>query len=97
MERAGQGDGVAREQLLGAHRTRLRQMIAVRLDRRLVTRIDPFDVVQDVLAVATRNLSDYLRTRPMPEQPKKGLATVSRPDCHARARPTNLARPQPVA
>jgi RNA polymerase sigma-70 factor (ECF subfamily) len=57
------------EQLLGAHRDRLRQMIAVRMDRRLVPRIDPSDVVQDVLVVATRNLSDYLRTRPLPFYP----------------------------
>jgi RNA polymerase sigma-70 factor (ECF subfamily) len=69
MERAGQGDAAAREQLLGAHRARLRQMIAVRMDRRLGTRVDPSDIVQDVLAVATRNLSDYLRTRPMPFYP----------------------------
>jgi RNA polymerase sigma-70 factor (ECF subfamily) len=41
-------------------------MIAVRMDRRLVARVDLSDVVQDVLAVATRDLSDYLRTRPMP-------------------------------
>ena len=66
MDLAGRGDGAAREQLLGAHRARLRQMIAVRMDRRLVARVDPSDVVQDVLAVATRDLSDYLRTRPMP-------------------------------
>jgi RNA polymerase sigma-70 factor (ECF subfamily) len=69
MERASSGDRLAREQLLGAHRDRLRQMIAVRMDRRLVPRIDPSDVVQDVLAVATRNLSDYLRTRRLPFYP----------------------------
>jgi RNA polymerase sigma-70 factor (ECF subfamily) len=69
MELAGQGDGAARERLLGAHRARLRQMIAVRMDQRLGTRVDPSDIVQDVLAVATRDLSDYLRTRPMPFYP----------------------------
>jgi RNA polymerase sigma-70 factor (ECF subfamily) len=69
MERAGSGDRLAREELLGAHRDRLRHMIAVRMDRRLVTRIDPSDVVQDVLALATRNLSNYLRTRPLPFYP----------------------------
>src|SRR5208337_389551 len=69
MERASGGDRPAREQLLAGHRDRLRQMIAVRMDRRLVARIDPSDVVQDVLATATRNLSDYLRNRPMPFYP----------------------------
>jgi RNA polymerase sigma-70 factor (ECF subfamily) len=69
MERASGGDRLAREQLLAGHRNRLRQMIAARMDRRLVARIDPSDVVQDVLAVATRDLSDYLRTRPMPFYP----------------------------
>jgi RNA polymerase sigma-70 factor (ECF subfamily) len=69
MERAGRGDRQAREQLLAGHRDRLRQMIAVRMDRRLVSRIDPSDVVQDVLATATRDLSDYLRNRPMPFYP----------------------------
>ena len=39
--RAGGGDGEAREHLLARHRERLRQMIALRLDRRLAARIDP--------------------------------------------------------
>jgi len=69
MERASGGDRLAREQLLAGHRDRLRQMIAVRMDRRLAARVDPSDVVQDVLAVATRDLSDYLRNRPMPFYP----------------------------
>src|SRR5271166_3731982 len=69
MERASGGDRPAREQLLAGHRDRFRQMIAARMDRRLVARVDPSDVVQDVLATATRNLSDYLRDRPMPFYP----------------------------
>jgi RNA polymerase sigma-70 factor (ECF subfamily) len=69
MEQARGGDRQAREQLLVGQRDRLRQMIAARMDRRLVARIDPSDVVQDVLAVASRDLSNYLRTRPMPFYP----------------------------
>src|SRR3954471_4708020 len=69
VERASGGDRLAREQLLAGHRDRLRQMIAVRMDRRLVSRVDPSDVVQDVLASATRNMADYLRNRPMPFYP----------------------------
>ena len=64
--RAGGGDGEARELLLGRHRERLRQMIALRLDRRLAARVDPSDIVQESLADADRDLSDYLRSRPMP-------------------------------
>jgi RNA polymerase sigma-70 factor (ECF subfamily) len=44
-------------------------MVAVRMDHRLAARVDPSDVVQDVLAEATRNLSDFLRKRPLPFYP----------------------------
>jgi RNA polymerase sigma-70 factor (ECF subfamily) len=69
LRRAEHGDGPAREQLLGRHRRRLRQMIAVRLDRRLLARLDPSDVVQEVLVDAHRQLDDYLRERPLPFYP----------------------------
>src|SRR5262249_53755802 len=64
--RAGSGDSQARQLLLARHRERLRQMIAMRLDRRLVARIDPSDVVQEALADADRDLADYLCSRSMP-------------------------------
>src|SRR5262249_53036634 len=48
---------------------RLRQMVAVHLDRRLAARIDPSDVVQETLMDAARDLSDYLRDRPLPFYP----------------------------
>src|SRR5262245_42865372 len=66
LRRAGSGDGRAGEQLLARTRPRLRQMIAVRLDRRLRARLDPSDVVQEVLAEAHQKLPDYLRERPVP-------------------------------
>jgi RNA polymerase sigma-70 factor (ECF subfamily) len=66
LEQAGQGDAAARQQLLVRHRQRLRQMIALRMDRRLATRVDPSDVVQETLAAAIQQLSDYLRRRPLP-------------------------------
>jgi RNA polymerase sigma-70 factor (ECF subfamily) len=69
LRRAGQGDPVAREQLLAHYRQRLRQMIAVRLDRRLAARIDPSDVVQETLAEAVQQLPDYLRQPPLPFYP----------------------------
>jgi RNA polymerase sigma-70 factor (ECF subfamily) len=66
LEQAGRGDAAARQQLLVRHRQRLRQMIALRMDRRLAARVDPSDVVQETLAEAIQQLSDYLRRRPLP-------------------------------
>jgi RNA polymerase sigma-70 factor (ECF subfamily) len=66
LEQAGQGDAAARQQLLVRHRQRLRQMIALRMDRRLAARVDPSDVVQETLTEAIQQLSDYLRRRPLP-------------------------------
>src|SRR6516164_4385342 len=66
LDRAAHGDAAARDRLLGRHRGRLRQMVAVRMDRRLAPRLDPSDVVQDTLADAARRLPNYLRDRPMP-------------------------------
>jgi RNA polymerase sigma-70 factor (ECF subfamily) len=65
LERAGEGDVAARQQLLVRHRQRLRQMVALRMDRRLAARVDPSDVVQETLAEAIGKLSDYLRRRPL--------------------------------
>jgi RNA polymerase sigma-70 factor (ECF subfamily) len=69
LDRAGQGDPSARQQLLIRHQQRLRDMVALRMDRRLAVRIDPSDVVQETLAEAVRQLSDYLRRRPLPFYP----------------------------
>ena len=69
IEQAGRGDGQARHDLLVRHQPRLRQMVAVRMDRRLAARIDPSDVVQDALAEAQRTMDDYLKHRPLPLYP----------------------------
>jgi RNA polymerase sigma-70 factor (ECF subfamily) len=69
VESAGRGDASARQQLLARHRQRLRQMVALRMDRRLAARVDPSDVVQEALAEAAGRLSDYLRRRPVPFYP----------------------------
>jgi RNA polymerase sigma-70 factor (ECF subfamily) len=66
LDRAAHGDAAARDRLLGRHRGRLRQMVAVRMDRRLAARLDPSDVVQDTLADAARRLPDFLNRRPLP-------------------------------
>jgi RNA polymerase sigma-70 factor (ECF subfamily) len=69
LERAGTGDQRARQQLLARHRGRLRQMVALRIDRRMAARVDPSDVMQEALADAAANLSDYVKTRPLPFYP----------------------------
>ena len=69
LRAAGLGDEVARTQLLSRHRARLRRMVAVRMDRRLASRVDPSDVVQEALADAALDLSTYLRDRPLPFYP----------------------------
>ena len=69
VERAARGDEAARHLLLTRHRDRLKRMVAVHLDRRLAARVDPSDIVQEALLDAHRDLSDYLRRRPLPLYP----------------------------
>ena len=69
IRRSAGGDELARQDLLARHRDRLRRMIGVRLDRRLLARLDPSDVVQEVLVEAHVKLNDYLRDQPLPFYP----------------------------
>ena len=69
LQRYAQGDPTAEGQLLQRHRARLRQMIALRLDRRLRARVDPSDVLQEALTDAAHKLADYVRHRPLPFYP----------------------------
>jgi RNA polymerase sigma-70 factor (ECF subfamily) len=69
LRQAGAGDRDARHQLLARHRDRLRKMIAWRLDRRLAPRVDPSDVVQDLLVEADGKLDQFLQDRPLPFYP----------------------------
>lgn len=66
IDRAGRGDDDARHALLERYRGYLRRMVAARLDRRLASRIDPSDIVQDTLADAARRMDEYLRDQPLP-------------------------------
>jgi RNA polymerase sigma-70 factor, ECF subfamily len=69
IARAARGDDAARHQLLAQHRDRLKRMVSVHLDHRLAARFDPSDIVQEALLDAHRELSDYLRRRPLPVYP----------------------------
>src|SRR5262245_6476294 len=85
LHQAAQGDGAARQQLLERYRPRLRRMVALRLDRRLAARLDPSDLGQESLAEAARQLSDYLRQRPLPFYPwLRQIAWLRLVDVHRR-------------
>ena len=58
------GDSQAVNQLLAFHRAYLKRLIDVRLDPQLRGRIDPSDVVQETLVVASRRIQDFLKRRP---------------------------------
>jgi RNA polymerase sigma-70 factor (ECF subfamily) len=63
---AAQGHQADWGQLLERHRTRLRRMLALRLDQRLQGRVDPSDVIQEAFLEATQRLQEYLRQPEMP-------------------------------
>ena len=69
VERAATGDAAAVDELLGLHRLRLRTMVAVRIDSRLLSRVDPSDIVQDALVTAHQRLPRYLKDRAIPFYP----------------------------
>src|SRR5262245_39831639 len=69
IEKASRGDDPARQALLARHRSRLRRMVAVRMDPALAARGDPSDVVQEVLMEAHRTLDAYLQDRRLPFYP----------------------------
>jgi RNA polymerase sigma-70 factor (ECF subfamily) len=63
---AAAGDGGALAVLWQRHHARLRQMIRLRLDRRLQSRVDPSDVLQETYIDLAARLPDFARDRPMP-------------------------------
>lgn len=61
VRKAQVGDGAAVDALFARNRDRLKRMVLFRMDRRLATRLDASDVVQDTLAEAHRRLAEYLK------------------------------------
>jgi RNA polymerase sigma-70 factor (ECF subfamily) len=57
--RATLGDVSALSELFARHRSRLRRMVRLRLDRRLQGRVDPSDVLQDAFVDLAAKLPDY--------------------------------------
>lgn len=66
LERAGAGDLEARSGLLNSQTEDLLRFVTGRLNKSLAARVDPADIVQEVLMEASRRLDHYLATRPMP-------------------------------
>ncbi len=97
--RAGQSQAV--EELLDRHRDSLRRMIALRLDQRIMQRLDVSDVVQDVLIEANRRLIDYVNSPAIPFHLWiRQIAKDRIIDAHRRHRMSakrSIDREQPVA
>jgi RNA polymerase sigma-70 factor, ECF subfamily len=100
---AANGDADARNRLLARHRERLARMVACRLDRRVAVRVDPSDVVQEVLAEADQKLGRYLAERPLPFYPWlrqlawERLAALYRQHVVAKKRSVRRERPGGMA
>jgi RNA polymerase sigma-70 factor (ECF subfamily) len=60
LARARAGDRAALDAIFTQHRTRLRRMVEIRLDRRLQARVDASDVVQDAYIDVFGRLDEYL-------------------------------------
>ncbi len=54
------GDQESWGKLLTRHESKLRRMVAFRLDHRLLGRIDPGDVLQDAFVTASQHRAEYL-------------------------------------
>lgn len=65
VNHAVEGNSQAIAELFGQYRDRLKRMVSLRLDRRLQKRVDPSDVVQEALIVASNRLSEYANDPPM--------------------------------
>jgi RNA polymerase sigma-70 factor, ECF subfamily len=66
LARAAAGDEAALTELFSRYRKRLKQMVRLRLNRRLQGRIDDSDVLQEAYLEAARRLPEYLADRPLP-------------------------------
>jgi RNA polymerase sigma-70 factor (ECF subfamily) len=60
------GDQHALGELFSRHRDRLRQMVHIRLDRRLQGRIDPSDVLQEAFLDVSKRLGEYVQNPDVP-------------------------------
>jgi RNA polymerase sigma-70 factor (ECF subfamily) len=66
LRRAGGGDTEALALLFDRYRERLRQMVRLRLDRRLYGRLDPSDVLQEAYLDLARRFPEYAAKPALP-------------------------------
>jgi len=66
LQSAAQGDKEKWGVLLKRHRSRLRRMVALRLDQRLQGRLDASDVIQEAYLEIAQRLDEYLRDPALP-------------------------------
>ncbi len=66
LEQVQTGDSTAFEQLFARHQDYLRNIIEMRMDRRLKSRFDASDVLQETHLEVSERLQEYLARRPMP-------------------------------
>jgi RNA polymerase sigma-70 factor, ECF subfamily len=69
LQRVAAGEPAAAAALLTRHEARLRRMVEMRLDTRLASRLDPSDIVQDVMVEAHKRLATYAQQREIPFYP----------------------------
>jgi RNA polymerase sigma-70 factor (ECF subfamily) len=66
VQRAVEGEVGALAQLLAGQQVWLAEFVSTRLDRRLASRLDVGDIVQEVLVEAASKLPEYLARSPIP-------------------------------
>jgi RNA polymerase sigma-70 factor (ECF subfamily) len=66
VRRAAGGEPAALADLFDRHRARLRQMVRLRIDRRLQGRVDPSDVLQEAYIDLAQKLPEYARNPTVP-------------------------------
>lgn len=66
LQRAAAGETQAVNELFARHRSRLRVMVRLRLNRRLQGRVDPSDVLQEAYLEVCKGFADYARAPALP-------------------------------
>jgi RNA polymerase sigma-70 factor (ECF subfamily) len=66
LSRAAAGDAKALAELFDRYRERLRQMVRLRLDRRLYGRLDPSDVLQETYLALAKRFPEYAAKPELP-------------------------------
>lgn len=66
IESLQQGDEQALTAVFDQHRDYLRQVVHLRMDGLMASRVDPSDVIQEAYVQAFRRMDDFLDRRPLP-------------------------------